>query len=166
MKTMKRCVAIALAAVMMMLMMTGCGGGAAGTKYPEVLAKINQDRAKGNQSSVAEVAALDNEADKIMDLAVQYLYSGSNSDKYAIDNYVNKLKGSNVTAFPKVLRVSNVVPIISTTETYHDSSWYFKYNYELRYTRADSVGIAVKELTGKYNGVVIMIIVYAYDAPQ
>ncbi len=99
MKKLSKLVALALACVMALTMLTACGGG--GTvqvKYPEALAKVNEMREKNGKNKVVENAELDAIAESLIDDFAKY------GEKQATkDDWLNALKTK---AWPKTVTTS------------------------------------------------------------
>ena len=162
MKTMKRCVAIALAAVMMMLMMTGCGGTADGSvsnRYPTIVAKINEARTYNGRTKVTEYASLDSVAEKGLNIYVQYL---NNEISYAaLQNRWDKevLTGTAITGLQVVEPYYIGTRGISASD-YNNATWNWKSDYYIGNVSYKYAGIAVRSIGTK----VYICVVFAIDA--
>ena len=87
MKKLSKLVALALACVMALTMLTACGGGTVQVKHPEALAKVNEMREKNGKNKVVENAELDAIAESLIDDFAQY------GEKQATrDDWTNALK--------------------------------------------------------------------------
>ncbi len=162
MKTMKRCVAIALAAVMMMLMMTGCGGTADGSvsnRYPTVVAKINEARTYNGRTKVTEYASLDSVAEKGLNIYVQYLNGEISKDAMKSRWDKEVLTGTAIAGLQVVEPYYIGTRGISASD-YNNATWNWKSDYNIGYSNYKYAGVAVRSIGSN----VYICIVFAKDA--